>query len=146
MQCYNHPQIEATATCVTCGKALCSSCAVDVGGRIHCEQCLAAGAAARAGAVPNTNTLAIVSLISGILGLVGCLCGANIIFGLVAAVTGYLGRKQIMESGGTEKGQELATIGLVLGVAGLVLFILNLILGFGMFGLSLLTTLSRFGY
>lgn len=128
MQCYNHPQIEATATCVTCGKALCSSCAVDVGGRIHCQQCLAAGAAASASTVPNTNTLAVVSLISGILGLVGCLCGANIILGPVAAVTGYLGRKQIMQSGGAEKGQKLATIGLVLGVAELVLGVAGLVL------------------
>ncbi|MBU0493009.1 MAG: hypothetical protein KKB13_14280 [Chloroflexi bacterium] len=43
MQCYNHPEQGAVAACASCGKGACETCAVEVGGRIYCKQCLATG-------------------------------------------------------------------------------------------------------
>src|SRR5499425_2332010 len=42
MNCANHPDIEKTAFCRTCGKPLCANCARSVHGVIYCESCLAA--------------------------------------------------------------------------------------------------------
>lgn len=49
MNCANHPDAPAVAYCRTCGKPLCNVCARDVGGVVHCDQCLAAQ---RSGAIP----------------------------------------------------------------------------------------------
>lgn len=79
MKCHYHPEVDAVATCMDCGRAICQSCAVNVAGRPLCRQCLASDTAirSRAESVP-TNPLAIVSLILGILGLLGCACGGSI--------------------------------------------------------------------
>jgi hypothetical protein len=42
MNCANHPDIEKTAFCRTCGKPLCANCTRSVHGVIYCETCLAA--------------------------------------------------------------------------------------------------------
>jgi hypothetical protein len=42
MNCANHPDIEKTAFCRTCGKPLCANCTRSVHGVIYCESCLAA--------------------------------------------------------------------------------------------------------
>jgi uncharacterized membrane protein len=43
MKCYNHPEADAVGTCVSCKKAICSECSVEVDGRLMCRECLAAG-------------------------------------------------------------------------------------------------------
>ncbi len=64
----------------------------------------------------STNTLALVSLISGILSwFVLPLLGA-----VVAIVTGHMARSQIESSYGREEGAGLALIGLILGYLHLV--------------------------
>jgi hypothetical protein len=42
MNCATHSDVEASAYCRTCGKALCPKCARSVRGVIYCENCLAA--------------------------------------------------------------------------------------------------------
>jgi hypothetical protein len=69
MKCYVHPEAEATGACTICGRATCSSCAVDVGGRLECRQCLAAGQS-RTG-VKDPNTAFLIELIGGFFGLLG---------------------------------------------------------------------------
>ncbi|HXF25825.1 MAG TPA: B-box zinc finger protein [Bryobacteraceae bacterium] len=44
MNCANHPEIEATAYCRTCGKPLCASCQRNAGGAIFCEEHVPAAA------------------------------------------------------------------------------------------------------
>ncbi len=61
------------------------------------------------GAPGQTNTLAIVSLVSSLL---GCLCGVSSIVGIV---TGFMAISQINASGGTQKGRELAIGGVAVG-------------------------------
>lgn len=43
MKCYNHPESDAIGACVSCKKAMCGECAVEVQGRLICRDCLAAG-------------------------------------------------------------------------------------------------------
>ena len=66
------------------------------------------------------NTLAIVSLVLGIL---CCIPFA----GIGAIVTGVIARNQIAASGGQQKGAELAMVGIVLGALGIALGMLTLI-------------------
>ncbi len=73
----------------------------------------AAAPLAMAGATPPNNTLAIVSLVSGVL---CCVPFASI----VAIVTGVMAKNQIKQSGGTQGGDGLATAGLILGGLSLV--------------------------
>lgn len=77
--------------------------------------------------VPQTNTLALVSLISGILGWVILPC----IGGVVAVITGHMARKELRAPGNRLSGDGFATAGLILGwsqigitiLAGIVIFI-----------------------
>lgn len=60
---------------------------------------------------PQNSTLAVVSLVAGILGLT-FLPG---IASIVAIITGYMAQKEIRESNGRLDGENLARIGLILG-------------------------------
>jgi len=80
------------------------------------------GYAAPVAATGGTNVLAIVSLVAGILGLL-LLCAflgpISFVFGVVAAVLGFVARNQIKQRG--QGGSGLATAGLVIGIAAAVL-------------------------
>lgn len=58
----------------------------------------------------QTNTLAIVSLVSGI---VGCLC-IPALGSLAGVITGFMALSQINASGGAQKGREMAIGGIVM--------------------------------
>ncbi len=73
----------------------------------------------------KTPPLAIVSLIAGILGIPCCGC---FVFGIAAAITGYLAKKEIAESGGTKGGAGLAQWGFILGLVGIGLGVVVTIL------------------
>lgn len=85
---------------------------------------------------PVTNTMAIISLVTALLSwLVLPTIGA-----VVAIVTGYMARREIRESGGTQTGDVLAVLGIVLGALNIVvscvgLLVFVLIFG-GLVGLS----------
>src|SRR3979411_1452465 len=64
-----------------------------------------------------TNTLAIVSLASGVL----CWVVVPVIGAIVAVVTGHLAKREIRRTG--EQGDMLATVGLILGYVHLVLVV-----------------------
>lgn len=70
------------------------------------------------GGEPKNNVLAIVGLVTGILGLIPCCWG---IFSIAALVLGIIGNKQIGESGGTQKGEGMAKAAIILGAVGLIL-------------------------
>ena len=70
----------------------------------------------------QTSTLAIVSLIAGILSwLIVPILGA-----IVAIITGHAARKDIAASLGTRTGNGLATAGLILGYAQVILLVVPL--------------------
>ncbi len=87
----------------------------------------------------NNKTLAIVSLVLGILAIVTgcCITYLGILFGIAAIICAVLANKQ----GKTG----LATGGLVCGIIGLVLAILWIILG-AVMGAALTEALASYGY
>ena len=85
------------------------------------------GAPGGYGSPQKTSPLAIVSLV---LGIVGVPCCGFFVFGIAAAVTGFLARKQIDESQGALKGSGMAMAGVVLGVVAIVFAIVYYILIF----------------
>lgn len=74
---------------------------------------------------PKTSVMSIISLITGILGILACGC---FVFQIAAVVLGLLGKKEIDESNGAKTGAGMAKAGLILGIVGLVLGILYWIL------------------
>ncbi len=85
----------------------------------------------------KSNSLALISLISGVLGVLTiglslcmwCLGGIPLLLGVAAAVTGYLGKKQIDESGGPQSSRTMASAGMILGIATIVLTIVSVAIG-----------------
>ncbi|MBM9460517.1 DUF4190 domain-containing protein [Nocardioides sp. zg-536] len=73
----------------------------------------------------QTSVLAIISLVTGILGL---LCCGSFVFSVAALILGFLGKKEIDEGHKTGKGMALA--GLILGAIGVVLSLIWIILVF----------------
>ncbi|ROR91439.1 DUF4190 domain-containing protein [Nocardioides aurantiacus] len=73
----------------------------------------------------KTSPLAIISLVTGIVGL---LCCNYFVLSIAAIATGFIGRKQIRESNGTQKGDGMAKAGFILGIVGIVLGIIVWIL------------------
>jgi hypothetical protein len=63
---------------------------------------------------PTTNGLAIASLVLGIAQIFLCIIGA-----ILALVFGYIARRQIDESGGTQGGRGMAVAGIILGWIGI---------------------------
>jgi len=87
----------------------------------------------------ETNALAIVSLVFGILGWT-LLPVLGII---VAIVTGHIGLNQIRRSNGAQQGEGLAIAGLILGYLGLALGLLAIFLVMlGILGIGLLAFLA----
>jgi hypothetical protein len=98
---------------------------------------------------PKTSTMAIISLIVGILGLVTSWTGLAAILSLAAVITGHISKKEIKNGAGTVKGNGLATGGLITGYIGLafglcicLLFALSF---FGLFTIPYID-MSSYGY
>jgi hypothetical protein len=146
MKCVNHPDVESTGLCSSCSKPICAECTNNAAGNLICPQCLSMGNYPHPPQTsPNSyHTLAIASLVLCVLGLLGCgLCGAlgPLLGGLGAVVTGFMARQQLSEPGALQKGKQMATIALILGVAEILLsVILLLVLGI-YFGASLFSGL-----
>lgn len=70
--------------------------------------------------VPKNSNLAIISLISGILGLTFL----PLIGSIVAVITGPMAKREIDESAGQLSGREMANVGLILGWIGIGLTVI----------------------
>ena len=86
----------------------------------------------------NDSTLAIVSLVTGIIGWTII----PFIGSIVAVITGHLAKKEIRDSGGTLGGDGMALAGLILGYTMIGLFILGIIIFFTVI-LALIPTISN---
>ncbi len=122
MNCYYHPNLEAVATCVVCGKAICSNCSVNVAGRITCQSCVSSGNVGRLQTQSSrpTNILAIISLILSIMGL----CTG--IFAIPAWITGYIAEKQILANP-NQDGLQMAKAGKIIGMVVTIIYGLLLV-------------------
>lgn len=74
------------------------------------------GAPGGAVGAAKTSTLAITSLVTGILSLVACP-----LFGIVGLITGFMARTKIRESNGEETGEGVATAGIITSIIGVLL-------------------------
>ena len=114
MNCYIHPDREATGTCASCGRPICGECTNIVADKIYCPQDLPQGIPSQSST--STNGLAIASLILGILSVPMVVCyGCGIVFAIAALITGFIARSQIKQSGGRQSGGGMALAGLILG-------------------------------
>jgi hypothetical protein len=81
-----------------------------------------------------TSVLAIVSIVSGLLGIVGSILVVPLVASIVAVITGHLARGEIRRSQGAMDGDGLAIAGLVTGYAMIalaLLLVLAVVLFFG---------------
>lgn len=69
MKCYNHPDVDPVGSCTSCGRGICSECAVEVEGKLVCRDCLAAGRVTTRKYDPNTAFL--IELVGGFFGFLG---------------------------------------------------------------------------
>lgn len=74
----------------------------------------------------KSNTLALLSLIAGIISVfallvnfcVPCVGVPGVLFGIAGAIMGFIARKQIDESNGEQTGRKMAVIGMITGIVG----------------------------
>lgn len=108
----------------------------------------------------KTNVLSIVSMVISIVNLVAC-CGTiplsiipllgyimfplQGIIGLVSMIMGFIGKKQISNSAGMQKGGGFAITGIIVGALGVLLFVIWLVLLFLGFATIIITTLLGSG-
>lgn len=74
------------------------------------------------------QTMPIVSLITGILGITLCVCYMGFIFGPVGLITGYIGMNNATKNPDIYGGKSMAQIGMVLGGVSLLMSVLYIIL------------------
>jgi hypothetical protein len=99
------------------------------------EQKLAAPNVEQRVTVPKTNTLAIVTLVLSLVGLLATFA-LPIITQIAAIICGHIARSQVRHSGGAETGAGMALAGLIIAYLSLVFsFIGMLFLGVGMIAL-----------
>jgi hypothetical protein len=82
---------------------------------------------------PPTSTLAIISLVAGILGLTAF----PILGSIVAVITGHMAKGEIARGQGATGGDGLATFGLVLGYIGVSLTVLGICIFGAVIGLPI---------
>jgi hypothetical protein len=145
MQCRNHPETEATDRCAGCMEPFCGNCLVTVRGRKYCASCKVmaisgggVGAPAFAGAAAGAAAAAPVfeaatepcpeaneALKYAIIGL---FC-----FGIILepiAISKALKAKKMIAANPNLTGSGKATAALIIGIVGLVLWVLGLIARF----------------
>ena len=88
---------------------------------------------------PPTNTMAVVSLVAGIVGLLVI----PIIGSVAAVITGPMARKQIRETG--ERGDGMAVAGIATGWAGLGIWIIVIVLMIAVWGVFA-ASFAGYGY
>lgn len=89
----------------------------------------------------QTNTMALISVISGVLGLTL----VPLIGSIVAVITGPMARNEIRASAGRQTGEGLATAGIVLGWIGIGLAVFGLCLGLLAMAIAIFAALFAVG-
>ena len=100
-------------------------------------------------AARGTNALAIAALVLGILSILvglGCWClygVAGPVLGIPAIILGHIGKRQISESGGVQRGRGLAQAGFITGIVGTILGVLAFLIMISI-GIASLSNPSNF--
>ncbi len=102
MKCARHPDVEAVAVCVNCGKALCPECRNEVDGKSYCRPCSNKFLAVGTARAKRSGKLA-----------------AGGVLGIAAGLVGFIGAASfIADSTGTHSMDDISTgLEVVLGIA-----------------------------
>ncbi len=94
----------------------------------------------------QSNAMAIISLIAGIIGIISllvalcpmtsCTVFISLLTGLLATILGFLGKKKIDESKGSQSGRGLAIAGIITGLISFVGAIIFFVLFFLIIGIT----------
>lgn len=125
MQCKNHPAVTAVDRCAGCAEPFCTDCLVEIQGQKYCGSCKTM---ALRGAPPITEEATIPckeaseALTYSIVGIFCC----GIILQPIA-ISKALKAKKMIAMNPRLTGSGKATAGLIIGIVGLVLWILGMI-------------------
>jgi len=116
-----HQEVDAVAVCKSCGRGVCSDCAITISGNTFCKSCVESQKAVVTPTTPvvkeRTGVITAASILFIIFGILGLL-GSLVIIGLGALAT------EIPLFGGFIGG-----IIILIGMVGLILAILDIIAG-----------------
>jgi TM2 domain-containing membrane protein YozV len=118
MKCYTHNDADASGTCVECGRALCSDCIVNAGGKVICKDCADKLASGQIHSPEYKKE----PLLAVILGLLGGLVTGSLLFSL-----GQLYNGQV---------KKFIVLTVVNACIGTVAFIFYIFIGIASYGLG----------
>lgn len=127
MKCYLHPDAEGVGTCTSCGKVVCSQCAMEINGKLVCKQCADKPASQSVPAQAPARKEPILALI---LSLIGSFITGGILLGLGQIYNGQI-----------KKGIAICLISTLSWVIVIILIVACLILGLFTMGLGLVCCL-----
>ena len=113
--CSEHPHTLATGTCSSCGRFTCGFCTLSHQGSAYCTQCVERLQLSTDGPIaeePNdsASSVAVASVVMGVLGLCLPLCG------LIGLVLGVWELFRIRDGSAPPGGRRMAITGIVLSV------------------------------
>jgi hypothetical protein len=128
MECKNHPGVAAVARCAGCAEAFCANCLVDIGGRQYCGSCKTMEAGA-AGSMPEEATIPCKEASEALTySIVGLFC-FGFILEPIALVKAFKAKQMIAENPRLA-GSGKVTAAIIIGIVGLVLWVVGLIARF----------------
>jgi hypothetical protein len=125
MQCKNHPEVPAVDRCAGCAESFCANCLIEIQGQKYCASCKTM---ALRGTPPMVEEATIPCKEAGEAlkyAIIGIFC-----FGIIlepVAISKALKAKKMMAMNPRLTGSGKATAGLIIGIVGLVLWVLGMI-------------------
>lgn len=127
MQCKNHPNVAAVDRCAGCAEPFCGNCLVDIQGQKYCGSCKVM--AVKGQPVIEAATIPCKEAGEALMySIVGLFC-----FGIIlepVAISKALKAKKMIAANPRLTGSGKATAGLIIGIVGLILWVLGMIARF----------------
>src|SRR5215210_3163642 len=124
IQCRNHPGVPAYSRCAGCAEAFCGNCMVNINGQNYCGSCKVLAVQGRP--MYEQATMASPAADDALkYAIIGIFC-----FGIILepiAIAKALKAKKMMAANPNLTGSGKATAALIIGIVGLVLWVLSII-------------------
>jgi hypothetical protein len=124
MQCKNHPEVVAVDRCVGCAEPFCADCLVEVQGQKYCGACKTMALRGGSPIVEEATIPCKEANDALTYSIIGVLC-----FGIILepiAISKALKAKKMIEMNPRLTGSGKATAALIIGIVGLVLWVLGM--------------------
>lgn len=125
MECRNHPAAAATDRCSACMEPFCTNCLVTIKGRKFCGSCKVTALGTSLPIIEQATEPCAEAAEALKYAIIGIFC-----FGIILepiAISKALKAKKMIEANPNLTGEGKATAALVIGIAGLVLWVLGII-------------------